>query len=681
MKLNKQQFDELMKKYESLDDEEKEIIHAFLKSGNNFKKYYQTLRSYIWIKEPPTPEEFLDPENGFLPIKIAEGLYDYIKRDFLDAMNTKKPFHNLVTYGSTRTGKTVLSRLFTLYSIVYINYLRFPHLYYQINPMSDLCGYLVSFNEAKTHHLLLTPLLKILDAAPKFKRCIYENKVRLAKIAEDGVIPFSEASKFGSITFPKCTIVTGSNPGDYIGGDILFGTISELNYFKEHAAFTDEAVFQVYSKLSDRIKGTIGTEKFPCFVYLDSSANDADSPIESFINTKLKFSTEAFYREYIRWEVRPHVFPKWYNANKDNPKADPEDWSTKTRKKKTFKVCTGNGDVPSFIVEDPKQMEGIPKELIINVPIDAKENFETTLIEAIKDVAGRPSSNEAKLITDQRIIDEMFDDRVMNIVHEIQVGAAAVPQGYIWGKIWDKFFVDEGNGRYRLKRAKNEIRTIGVDTAKSAKGDIAGLTMMHNELVNGVKTQIVDFTLAITPDATGINLEAIFQFIIDLVYKGSVRIGMVSFDSYQSSQMIQNLKRMNMKVLELSVDKTTAPYNQLVMMLHNRLIKCGRNIFLKNNLKSLFRTVTNRGKDRVDHSAGKTVNKYLGDWNTSRCGVHAKDVSDSLCSASFTLLSNITAIPTTDFEMENERLGYINEGGVKVVDNQKMFKRLMGIKV
>jgi hypothetical protein len=106
----------------------------------------------------------------------------------------------------------------------------------------------------------------------------------------------------------------------------------------------------------------------------------------------------------------------------------------------------------------------------------------------------------------------------------------------------------------------------------------------------------------------------------------------------------------------------------------------GKNIFLKNNLKSIFRYTNAKGKEKIDHSQGKTVNKYLGDWETSRCGIHAKDVSDSLCAASFQLLS-APGYPSTDYDMENERLGYkFQENGSPIVEDEVIFNRLMGIR-
>ena len=60
-------------------------------------------------------------------------------------------------------------------------------------------------------------------------------------------------------------------------------------------------------------------------------------------------------------------------------------------------------------------------------------------------------------------------------------------------------------------------------------------------------------------------------------------------------------------------------------------VKVGRNIFLKNNLKSL-RLVVGEGqhKTKIDHTIGKMadVRKETKDWKTSMLGFYAKDVSD-----------------------------------------------------
>jgi hypothetical protein len=76
------------------------------------------------------------------------------------------------------------------------------------------------------------------------------------------------------------------------------------------------------------------------------------------------------------------------------------------------------------------------------------------------------------------------------------------------------------------------------------------------------------------------------------------------------------------------------------------------------------------GKEKIDHSMGTPVNKYTGNWELSTAGIHAKDMSDSVCRASWFAWHDTTA-PVTDYNVENERLGVV------VGDKQKQADRLM----
>jgi hypothetical protein len=402
---------------------------------------------------------------------------------------------------------------------------------------------------------------------------------------------FSEASKFGGITFPKFTVVTGANPGDFVGGDIICAIISEINWFKKYAHISDEDVLTIYSKLEDRIRGTIGGDKFPCYVYLDSSANDAESPIEDKMTKEIRAMESTFFRNFIRWEVRPYLFAKWVEANIE-PGEDISDrttwkrsWSTEDRPNHTFEVCIGDGATPAFIVKDPEEIVGVNPDLLIRVPMDSRKSFETNLPDSIKDIAGRPTSSESKLIQDINVIKRVFTEDLENIEGELEAGTSSIPERLIWDKIYSKFFIDNGRGRYSIIRAPREPRFVGGDPAHSAKGDPYGLAVMHKELLDGQVIQVVDFSLMIAPDDTGINLEAVNLFIEDLVKLGGLNIKVVAFDQFQSKQTQQNLERVGINTAQFSVDATVEPYQNMVSLLFNDKLKSGRNIYLYNNLK------------------------------------------------------------------------------------------------
>ena len=272
-----------------------------------------------------------------------------------------------------------------------------------------------------------------------------------------------------------------------------------------------------------------------------------------------------------------------------------------------------------------------------------KQFFIDDLPKALKDRAGIPSGASDNIITDYKIIEDMFDNNLRNIYTGINAPSNLSPQHLIWDKIKDIFFKKKAND-YEYYYLPKIPRVISVD--QSYATDITSISMAHIERLGdtGDNMYVVDFTIAIVPTTEGVNLEAIRCFIEDLKYTGHININCISFDQFQSETTIQNLKRSGFDVEKLSVDSSTGPYLDMLSLMNRGQIKVGKNIFLKNNLKCLHMTSTKSGKAKIDHDASR-AQVISGDdsWDKSFIGYFGKDVSDSvaasiaLCSSKFTV--------------------------------------------
>lgn len=634
--------------YNKLSEEDKQELYLEYLSPTVLNEVKQKLEKIIFIKKPPTPEEFLDPINNWLPAVYAEGLYDHVKKDFIESMRRDNPYPIISMYGCTRSGKSVLARLCIIYSLIYVNYLRDPHSYYKINKMSRLCLYLVSFKQEKTNQVYLAPILDILDASDMFVRERFEQNAYNRGVDSQGRIHFSEATKFGDIAFPKCFIVTGKDAGSLVGGDIVAGAISEISFYKEYVpGLTDEEIVQVFTKLFTRIQNTVGFGNFPCWAYLDSSANDSDSPIEKMILEDLSIKKTTFYKHYVLWETRPHLYPI-YNADRT----------------KTFRVCTGNGSIPAKIIKHSWEETDIPPDLLIDVPIDLYDTFERQLIDSIKDIAGRPTGSQSKFIQNSKFILNLFDnEKLKNIEHCIRADANDSPDRLIWDQIWQKFFSISLNGKHIFYRAPAEVRYVGLDLGFATSGDATGITILHKEYSRELKTTvyIADLSFAILPKEKAVNIEAITQFIKELRELGSMYIKQVAIDTFQSETLKQSIERFGVEVVKHSVDRTIEPYQYLLTCLSNGLLKAGKNIYLKNNLYCLLIKKDTNGKYKVDHPNGNVPHEYDGNFEKSLVGNYAKDVSDSCAQALWSAHMDDSYLPSTCYEEENRRLSYKEE--------------------
>jgi len=636
--------DELISsKYNEFTLEEQKIIHSlYHKEEIEKTELYNKLKKVIFRMNPPTPKQFLDPHEGWISKALSDSLYDYIIEDFIEITDINKNYMQIVEYGATRTGKSFLARLLIMYCIVYVHCLRHPQLYYGLSPTTSLCIYIMCFKEEKVKQLLLDPIFKLLDASPRFKRIKFQDKVREEQY-KNGLdnIYWSKAATFGELTLDSSlTLNLGTDFMSFIGSDLLMLIVSEIAFFIEKAGATHEEIFQLYSDGLDRIKATVGNN-YLATIYLDTSANSVENPIERYILNDLPNKDKVFFRQRSRWEAHPKMFPKWLET------------------KETFKICTGDGQTPPKIINTILDEKDVPKNLILDIPIDVREEFEVNLTKSIKDIAGKPTSLENKLISDSSYINNIFNVPILKNIESLLIAESLnLPEKLIWNQVKDIFFTKYNLEQLIFYRAPNEPRFIGIDLSHSIQGDITGFCLLHKEYSQRKKTPIyiVDMCFAIGAHKVGINLEAPLYFIIDLATVGNMKIKGVGFDQFQSQTLLQALQRYNINVIKQSVDKNIDPYQFLITCLAGENLKAGKNIFLKNNLESLIRTKVN-GREKIDHTKNKTNNIYDGNFEMSTAGLNAKDVSDAVCQALW-LARNDDYIPSTIFEDENKRFSY-----------------------
>lgn len=630
-------------KYNDLSFEEKQELYLLLKDKTTRKELKDKISKILFKIPPPTPEEFLDPQNEWLSKKIVDSIFPHIRKQFIEILKGDKDgdnYNKIVQYGGTRLGKSFLIRLIFIYVIVFFHCLRDPGRYYSLSPLSELCIYIVSFKLDKTRQIYLRPIYNILTHSKRFIRVDKSDQVlKTQEKVGDSKIVWSRSATTGEITLASGLQIHMGNVEalSFIGADVICAAISEISYFCEYAGTTETEILRLATDLAARIDATV-KNNFLCFLYYDTSANDEGSPIENFLIKNLRGRKGVYFNWQSRWDARPDLYPKWRKTGE------------------TFKVITGNSDYPAKIINEYDDIKNIPKDLIINVPIDLKQEFEDNLIRSIKDAAGRPTSNENKFINDIKHINNIFNNKdLYNIEGIITCDAKDFPENLLWDKLKDKFFTKNATDRYVFKRAPDEPRYFGLDNAYSIRGDIVGFSCIHKEW-DKEKNKVIyvtDFCFTIGPGDTGINLSAVPQFLIDLKTNCNVFICGLYTDTFQSQAQIQQLERVGITAFKQSVDISLTPYVTYLTHLQNESIKSGKNIFLKNNLTCLIR-VKRKNREKVDHPIGDTNNKYFGDFENSTCGTFAKDCADAHCQSFFGAFSH-EYTPTTIYQFENKK--------------------------
>jgi hypothetical protein len=632
----------LDQKYQELSLEKKKKLYELFKSKNTQEATRKQLEKIIFKVTPPTPEEFLDPANKWLSQKIIDGIWPEVRKQFVEILTGFPHYYKVGMYGCTRVGKTFIARLLIIYTIIWFHCLREPAMYYGLSPLTELAIYLISFKFEKTRQVYLQPIYKILKQSEKFIQIESKEKVidKQREIGNNKIV-WCKSAVTGEITLASgLQIQLGNTEAlSFIGADAIQAYISEIAYFIEYAGTTEETIFRLYTDISERIEATVGNS-YLAYTYLDTSANLSESLIEKHMIEQLQFEEGVYFKWNSRWDITPWKCPQWQSTGE------------------TFKVITGSADFPAKIIKNDKELDNIPRDLVVEVPIDFYKRFRDNLLRSIKDIAGRPTNNENKFITETQLITNIFSNSTLqNIEGIIIADASEMPEELLWNKIKNKFFVTDINGKFIIKRAPKEKRYIGLDNAYSLMGDIMGFATVHKEWSIEKKQvmYIIDWCFPLGPREKGINLDAPIYFILDLNDKAFLPIKGLYTDSFESEAQKQFLNRRNIEVFIQSVDEDLNPYQYFLTCLSNELIKGGKNIFLRNNLSCLIKEYKSNKKEKINHPKGPTNNKYLGEWDKSTCGLFAKDVSDAVCHAVYAAYCDTAYSPITIYEEENKK--------------------------
>lgn len=540
------------------------------------------------------------------------------------------------------------------------------------------CQSFIAGSQKKASELILEPLVNLLNSSPFFERCYSQKQIQdaLAAFEQNETVDkiyWTTASPTSSIEMSggsRYKLI--SSPGDLLGTNIITATMSEITFLKDEFGWSDEKILKVFTKCRARVSSRMKGNYYGRIV-LDSSPNSLDTPIDSWIINQASKNQENFIVRGSVWDLDKKSFPQLYSNGYDK---DPVYTNTNS-----FKIFKGmGGELPHIVT--PGMEANYAAQDIVNVPIMTKEGVnlkdeaEESLTDFLRDRCAMPTEVADRVFYDTQKIEKIFEPKLKNLYYGISATVDKNPQGLIWDQVKDIFWNKVGD-KYIFWYHPEALRTLSVD--QSLTGDVTCISMSHNEYdltkrdVNGQPTiiYITDFTIPIIPKAgERISLDAIKYFIEDLIVKGKINLVGVSFDQFQSESTLQYLKRLNIPAQKLSVDYPNDPYINYISLYFQERLKCGPNIFYKNNLFSIREVErinkNNKNKSggiKYDHTQGKLVNdyppnynpndpsSYIKSWNTCTTGSNAKDILDATI-ASIELLRRLNIRPTIVWEPE-----------------------------
>lgn len=610
---------------------------------NSWKIHYRGNRP------PPNIDQFLTP---YFLGQTATELYSYIPNILTEFWDYNKPYRHFILTPHIGWGKSFSAVITNLFLATHLILMKDPKKFFGLAKATLLSQVLISFSLDKASELLLEPFLQILESTDLFEKCRTVDSLH-KRNKEFGVDKFfwTTASPTSAILFSNgVNIKLASSATKLLGVTIIMGTLSEISFFQERG-FSQDEIIRVYNDLKKRIFSRFQYNYWARTI-LDSSPNDIENKIDNYIWNEAPKDSRNYIIKGTMWDWQPWKF---------------------SNVKDTFPIFVGSSSKKSKIISLDEVSEYDEKD-IIHVPKEIHNMFEDDMTKALKDLAGIPAGAPDKLIQNKEKIEKMFTDKIPNIYTHIYAPYNLPPEQLIWDKIKDQFFIPLGNNRFQFHRYPDVERTLSVD--QSITGDTTGIAMCHKEInLQGNTIYVIDFSIPIVPNKSRINLDAIKYFILDLRKYGSIRLRAVSFDRFQSENTMQFLTREGFEVERLSVDETVGPYMTLVNLLNTDRIKLGKNIYVKNNLKSL-RQVETKTKIKIDHTNGKIdTDLYDTNWETSFLGYYAKDISDAIA-ASISLCDKYCAINTLyQYNFSNDNKDIKEEVFDKIFKSMALIKK------
>ncbi|AKC02930.1 TerL [Gordonia phage GordDuk1] len=271
----------------------------------------------------------------------------------------------------------------------------------------------------------------------------------------------------------------------------------------------------------------------------------------------------------------------------------------------------------------PAQAYGAGKN-IIEIPNAYFKDFDNDPIRALKDHAGIPPAVEDPFITLIDRVDDAQDkwaERFKDKYKYTVDSSCTMPQ-----------FHPDFEADSILKRA------VHVDIAFAPGGDAMGMAMGHIpelvEIDGELKPRIVfDFLLRMKPSGGDALQLADFRKILyhlrdDLKFK----IGVVTFDGFNSMDSIQILRKKHFNVGEMSVDRTKAPYEELREAIYERRIE----------FPKYMTYLTRADTDKVNIARLELSELQDTGRKIDHPPKGSKDIADAMAGVVYDLMSNVS---------------------------------------
>lgn len=560
-------------------------------------------KSIGYKKMPPSIDQFIE-DDYYLGKVFGKGkLYPIWKEELKEIFPTPihTEFNILVFDGAIGLGKSTVAKIIALYNLCRLDHIPEYHAFFGIAKTKAIAISFVHLNKDKANQEFVSSI-------------------------NNEIIPQSPYFSNGLISkHPIMTITDGyvRKTSAAIGSDVLFYNFSELNFVNPLVAKLKlDHAFQRWKSRFLKVAPYFGN------IILDSSANGDGSVTEEFVkNTpyKIKVIKKAI------WEAKSHQNIYFKEKN-------PESGLT------SFRVYSGDSlNLPKILKHDEVIDETMDPDRIVVVPNELYPDFKSNIVRSLADMAGVSTKTTGRLFPDPKpwikaLSIEAYNKEILT-VDQLDLN--------------DRLFPHIEHAM-RMYVPKDKVVFIRFDLG--LKHDLAGFAIsFYDQHVNidrsvssndrNSKIKLPSFR---TPIHGGISrysgqetsIRHIYQLILEI--EKEWEIGMVSFDQYQSSQIMQDLRASGIPSQLISVDRNDLPYIYFKNLVLNELwTGCD------------LSRVKNEGAN-LQHIEGKVDHPQSGQDD----GSISKDIMDAIVGSIYSIYNNLELATTVSskysFTLQNK---------------------------
>ena len=555
------------------------------------------------VREVVPIETWLNEE--FYSGPSSSQLYPYWKNAIIKVFNSPKRINEVIITGSIGTGKSTAAIYMIAYRLYELSCYYPPQALYNLMNNSKILFAYFNITKDLAGQVGFSQLRDLIDTIPYFQN-IFKRNERINSILE----------------WPQSRIYMkpASTSNDVLGMNLISFFVDEANFFKgDGASSTGNSINDVQSKArilynSVRTRGksrfVVNNEDYTFNVLVSSSMYES-----SFTEDRIKESAgddNVMVFDAKIWEVKnvDTYSKEKFVVFSGNELIDPVICNSVAEVnyiRAHYRLPEVKCDTPNEAIQDIQDYD--IKKRFIEVPMNFKKEFEGNIIQALQDIAGVPVAATGKLFSNRDSYSRALTGEESPFTQDqivISTNANTTIQDY-FKKDW---------------RPKDLAKKRFIHFDQATSGDSYGAAQCYIDSVTydeyGLpKVNIkFDWMIRINPPKPPhkIDLAKVRSIIPWQEKMFGISYGMISYDTFQSAEAVQDLDKSGYPVQFRSVDKSDKEYLDLTELYYQGRIHHYRNEWYE---KELFNLNWYRAQGKVDHPSVKEGG--------------TKDVSDAVC--------------------------------------------------